>query len=385
MEVVVVVLLGILSTVVVPIVLTKTTERARFDFIHPYLREIWTGIIGFYVLGLCWWQKSFLMEQRSNFHGPMSFLVVGLMSAAAGCFVWALTGWILHKAEPVSSTTATTSGNAESQQGAHSSVVAPAEPIAPARLTTPLIQLMFKDSPLFTLERRERISGDMNAVAAYLEKLGIPVPDDLPPIGVDTRNPKGEGWSFNSQSDNKYYYNQFTLQQGALDERSKITEAFLSFTIGRFIYTPPPPPQPNLAQMTPQQFWYATHTPEAMNPSYKWKGSVVLTQYLNHSYWSQPFAKNERPVCPDQGDGMAYYFWQMRGRFGKEFTDKLAIFTLRALVDKPYTGTNADATHPYRHYFYERLKLADSVIDNENSKMPVIDSILTACGWLPLT
>ena len=35
------VVMGILSVVVLPIVLTKTTERGRFDFIHPYLHEIW--------------------------------------------------------------------------------------------------------------------------------------------------------------------------------------------------------------------------------------------------------------------------------------------------------------------------------------------------------
>ena len=252
----------------------------------------------------------------------------------------------------------------------------------------PTVQLIFKESVLLTPERKKRITEDIDGVAHYLRGLGplaIPIPDDLPPIGIDTTNPKGEGWSFNSRSDHKYYYDQFTLQQGALDKQTKITEAFLSFVVGRFTYKPPPPMPPNLGEMTSQQYWEYTHSPEAMDQSYRWMTSVVVVQYLNHSYWNRPFAKNEKPECPDQGNGMSFYFWRMRERFGREFADKLAMFTVRASMDSPYTGAHADAVHPYRHYLYERLTLADSVIDNERSKMPEIDSILSDCGWLPLT
>jgi hypothetical protein len=241
------------------------------------------------------------------------------------------------------------------------------------------IEVTFKDSPLFTEERRSTITSDINKFAAYLGSLGMPVPTEIPPIGVDTTNPKAVGWSFNVQSNNKYYYNTFTLQRGMLDDRQKIIEAFSSFVIGRFIYTPPTPLTiPNAERETPQQFYEATHTPEQMDRSYRWAASVPLTQYLNHSYWNRPFAKNQQPVCPDQGDGTAFYFWKIRSRFGKEFTDELAVYTLRAVVDKPYT----DTTQRYRQYFFERLKMADSVIDNENAKFREIEAIYKECGWL---
>jgi hypothetical protein len=241
------------------------------------------------------------------------------------------------------------------------------------------IELIFKDSPLFTKERRSTISGDINRVATYLGALGLPIPTDIPPIGVDTTNPKAVGWSFNEQRNNKYYYNTFTLSKRALDDRHKITEAFTNFVVGQFIYTPPIPLEiPDLGNQTPQQFYDSTHTPEQMDRSYRWMASVPLTQYLNHSYWDQAFAKNQQPVCPDQGDGTAFYFWKIRSRFGKEFTDKLAAFTLRAVADKPYT----DSAQRYRQYFYERLRMADSVIDNENAKFPAIEAIYKECSWL---
>jgi hypothetical protein len=242
------------------------------------------------------------------------------------------------------------------------------------------LDVTFKDSKLFTRKRRETINKDIQGFAAYLQALGLPIPLDLPPIGIDTTNPKGTGWVFNEQSNNKYYYNRFVLQQGILDDRLKVTEAFCAFVIGRFVYKPLSPSTfPDLEKQTPQQFYESTNTPEQMDRSYRSHASVTLEQYLNHSYWNRQFAKNQQPICPDQGDGTAYYFWKIRMRFGKEFANKLAVFTLRAVVDKPYT----DPAQNYRQYFYERLKMADSVIDNENAKMPAIDEILKECGWLP--
>jgi len=236
---------------------------------------------------------------------------------------------------------------------------------------------MFKDSSLFTQERRNRITQEISSFATYLESLGIPIPENIPPIGIDTSNPKGDGWSFNSEADSKYYYDKFMLGQGAVDRKQKITEAFCMFVLGRFVYKKLPPPAIRQSE-TPEEFWNAMHTPERMENSYRWMATVILAQYLNHSYWNQSFAKNQTPVCPDQGDGMSYYFWEIREHYGREFTDKLAAFTLRAVVDKPYTDTKQH----YREFFYERLKMADSVIDNENAKMPTIDAILKKCGWL---
>jgi len=241
------------------------------------------------------------------------------------------------------------------------------------------IEVIFKDSPLFTEKRRITISRDLNRFAAYLGALGMPIPTDLPPIGIDTTKPKAVGWSFNEQRNNKYYYNTFTLERGTLDDRQKITEAYSNFVVGRFIYTPTTLAISDSEHQTPEQFYDSIHTPQQMDRSYRWAASVPLTQYLNHSYWNQPFAKNQQPICPDQGDGTAFYFWEIRSRFGKEFTDKLAVFTLRAVVDKPYT----DSTQRYRQYFHERLKMADSVIDNENAKFPGIEAIYKECGWLP--
>jgi hypothetical protein len=375
----------LVCTLVVPVLVNKSTEGKRFDFIKPWLRELWTMVFVFFSVYLL--VKPEAREAAMRLHlavpGWRGYVITALSGAICLSLYWYFTGIITPSERKLPGSGAENSAPAPSAP--------PPKPVdrieAQAKEAPPLIHLIFKDSALLTPQRKKQIAHDMNGVARYLksfEPLSIPIPDDIPPIGVDTSNPKGTGWALNSQANQKYYYNQFNLQPAMLDDRQKVTESFLAFAIGRFLYRPMPlvaAPE----KMTSEEFIAATHTPEHMEWVYRLMAGDILRHYLNHSYWNQPFPMNQRPVCPDQGDGMSYYFWQMRESFGKDFADRLALSTMRALVDKPYTVVPAGASHPYRHYFYERLVAADSVIDNEKSKMKEIDSILERCGWLPLT
>jgi hypothetical protein len=235
--------------------------------------------------------------------------------------------------------------------------------------------LMFKSSLLFTEARRKRIESDMNGAAAYLEGLGIDVPQTIPPIGVETQDPKATGFSTN-YGNPKYYYDKIMLRAGMLDNDLQITEAFVTYVVSKFLYKPP---QLVSFPTTADEAIAANDTPERKEATYKWLASMTLIGYLNHSFWGKGFAANQTPVCPDQGTGLAAaYFWKVRALYGKSFTDKLAAYTLRALADQPYT----DSKQHFKEYFYQRLTTADSVIDNESAKFPGIEAILQSCGWL---
>jgi hypothetical protein len=117
---------------------------------------------------------------------------------------------------------------------------------------------------------------------------------------------------------------------------------------------------------------------EHKDRDYREMSSSGIEKYLNHSYWNEGFPRKPTDGCSDNGFGVGCLFWEIRGRLGKDFTDRLAVFALRAMLDKPYT----DTTQSFEQYFYERLKMADSVIDNEDSKMPDIDAIAKERGWL---
>ena len=100
---------GILTVFVVPLVLTKTTERGRFDWIHPYLRETWTGIVALYLLLLAWMEKDYLVTERSHFNSVWSYVVVALVFALIGISVWTITGLSLPKpSKPEAKTESTT-------------------------------------------------------------------------------------------------------------------------------------------------------------------------------------------------------------------------------------------------------------------------------------
>src|SRR2546429_8585756 len=83
--------------VAVPVMLDKTTERGAFDFVHPYRRETWAAIIGIYALGLCWWQRGFLVEARANYRGFWSYATVGAIGLLSACAVWWITGFVLER------------------------------------------------------------------------------------------------------------------------------------------------------------------------------------------------------------------------------------------------------------------------------------------------
>jgi hypothetical protein len=90
------VVIFLVLTVVLPIVITKTTERGRFDFIHPWLREIWMVLL---VLGI-WYvleqplASEFIMRHRD---GKLAYLIVFLVGGLLLCLFWWLMGAVLQE------------------------------------------------------------------------------------------------------------------------------------------------------------------------------------------------------------------------------------------------------------------------------------------------
>jgi hypothetical protein len=233
------------------------------------------------------------------------------------------------------------------------------------------IELLFKDSPLFTESRKARITKDASRVNKYLESLGIAVPIAIPAIGIDTgaADPSAHGYS-TSFDKPRYYYNEFTFEPKTLDNDEEITQAFVSYDVTLLLNKPEPPalPNPDVAPIASASA--GTDSVEQKGMQYKWMASLTISGYLNQSLWGKGPMKEKVPGCPEA-------FWKLRTRYGQPFTDKLAIFMLRALVDEPYR----DNTQHFGDYFYERLKMADSVIDNENAKFPDMKAVLQECRW----
>src|SRR5258708_7547618 len=76
---------------VLPVLVNKSTERGRFDWIHPYLREIWTAIFVFYSWYLLTQPRAeaFLMWLSRSLRPSFVYLVLAIMGASLLCgYYW---------------------------------------------------------------------------------------------------------------------------------------------------------------------------------------------------------------------------------------------------------------------------------------------------------
>jgi len=89
----------VLVTGVVPVVINKSTEEARFDWIKPYLREIWTAIFVFFVIYFL--LKPEAMEVAMKLHNRVpsfwGYLLVALAGGLLLCAYWWFTGKALSR------------------------------------------------------------------------------------------------------------------------------------------------------------------------------------------------------------------------------------------------------------------------------------------------
>ena len=74
--------------------------------------------------------------------------------------------------------------------------------------------------------------------------------------------------------------------------------------------------------------------------------------------------------------------WKIRDKLGSKFTDRMVAYALISMVDDPAEGleTKFDYYRNFEIYFSRKLKVGDSVIDNESKKWPEIVGILKNDG-----
>ena len=89
-----------------------------------------------------------------------------------------------------------------------------------------------------------------------------------------------------------------------------------------------------------------------------------LSRYLNTSFW------NKRPD-PSRRDFLDGALWDIRDRFGRDFTDEMLRYTFRAMMDYPSKqGDN------FQEYVLRNLKIGELVKDDNGERWPQIADIL---------
>lgn len=208
------------------------------------------------------------------------------------------------------------------------------------------LHIIFKDSPIFTPQVKTQIVDLMEDFSGYLAHLDIPVPDDMPPISIASATPQGQVIAEGFQG--PYYRSNITLNKSALIDPKEITYVTAIQVIDRIVGTPP---------------YYSG------NPLYAMSSGRFLCIYFKWSYWNDKGNEHDR---------WANAFWEIRQKYGQEFADRLAAFTLRSIMDGPKETPpplgRSDMSMIDR-YIYKNVLVAESVVDNEKQKLGDIRNI----------
>lgn len=214
------------------------------------------------------------------------------------------------------------------------------------REPTTRMHLLFQDSPVLTSTVRQQITEDLSAFREYLLSLGIAVPEEFPPIGVSNDPGSAQSRAWGSLPT---YRSGARINQGWVLDRRAITEQYVDFVIAEM-----------LRRRTEQH--------PASSGMQDMIAASAISRYYNCSFWDCK--------ADNAGGYWSSQLWEIRRVVGKQFTDRLVGFTLKSILDNPEEGADPN----FDVYFYRKIQVADSVINNNAEKMGEIKAIIERLG-----
>jgi hypothetical protein len=176
--------------------------------------------------------------------------------------------------------------------------------------------------------------------------LEIPAPDEFPPIGVSDGPGSTQARTLGSLPT---YRSGTTISQGWILDRRAVTGQYVHYAIMAM-----------LRQRTPQHL--------TASDQQDMIAAGAIARYYNWSFWDYK--------ADDAGGYWSSQLWEIRRTLGKRFGDRLVAFTLKAILDSPEDGADPH----FDTYFYHKIQVADSVIDNNAEKMGEITATIEKLG-----
>jgi hypothetical protein len=336
--------LFLLTVTVVPLIVNKTTERGRLEFVHRWLREIWTGLLvvcSYYVLDKPFLRRFAMTQYQRD--GRISYVVIFLLGGALLCLYWWSTGLMLKESSEKNQPPASETGKPR-DTGRRTTFYSP-PPGFTLDLPKGTADLTFKSSPLLTQKTRTRIKRDITRFRKYLVGLGIPVPLEFPPISVDmSDNTSG----MQTPPQLPTYRGTVSIGKKVIQDPTQATSVY-----GDYVFK--------------MQFEKVLNNLDDILRTMVIEKSMV--NYYNWRFWD----KRPAQALDIYAGGV---LWTIREKFGKEFTDQLVTYTFQSMLDDPNEGASGQ---DFDLYFCRKLKIGDSVIDG-GDKWPQIAEILRKDG-----
>ena len=218
-------------------------------------------------------------------------------------------------------------------------------------------EFIFKYSRSWTDARREIIITEISRFAAYLESTGLELPSGTPTVEIVTTQGGGAATSGEGRPT---YYDDIQIEAKRLDDPKAATEAYSAWVLSKLLKAYAIPSNPtNLISEIEKDLVY------------RWGWIMIFHPYFSDSYWGQ-----QREFTKTMAASNA--LWKIRSECKPtpEFADKLVAFTVRAFID----DTSRNYPNTREEYLFDRIRIADRIIDSESSQMPIIERVLREYG-----
>jgi membrane protein implicated in regulation of membrane protease activity len=213
----------------------------------------------------------------------------------------------------------------------------------PPQSTIPEVSLIFKESALFTPERKRRVTVVINDFYLYLKGLGFPVQKELPPVGVSNYNVQSISGTFPGT----IYDQQIYLPKNSLDNSDAIRKVYASYVFRRLFGT-------FGANSIGLQDYANDETTATLYEVY-YASSAVNRDLDRDNDW--------------RGHAWMEALWEIRQKMGKDFTDRAMFYTYKAWDPKPVPGN-------FEAKFWTRFLAGVWVIDNNGTSFKAVQEIL---------
>jgi len=171
-------------------------------------------------------------------------------------------------------------------------------PLSPVAIK---VRLIFKDSPIFTPERKERIARQIDDFRNYLVALGFDVPVEVPPLDVSIGNNFVIGGT-----DPSIYYQTIGIGEKRIDDPMAVRYVFAAYLF-----------------------------PVLMGGKDLSKRDYLFRDFAAHvfaTYFSWSFS-NKTWDTPPRANSWERALWEIRQCCGQDFTDRTLFYMFKTLSD----------------------------------------------------
>lgn len=203
----------------------------------------------------------------------------------------------------------------------------------------------FKDSPLFTPQRRKKIEIELDDYYRYLENLGFDLPKEIPPLGVSPAH----GAILAGGSEGPVYYSSLVIPEDSLDSRTIVPTVYSSYAFNRILVWPNAR-NPNISRA------------EAENDEV---AAWIYACYYPASFTGQSACDKSTP-----GHKWVDAMWDVRQKYGREYADSLMCYTLKMWRDIPSKYMDS-----FDRFFRYRLVAGETVKDNSADRYRELNGI----------